>query len=147
MLVFFNPKTYHLVLFDVCMCERISKIIFSDHHNQHFEEACPWAIKDVLIFCEHDKQNQAKSNEGSDVNKEELDQLVDDLRRQIIPIMKNLYGHVGVHSYGGDSAKHQGHLKPGQEQSDGWGEHKRLLSKPAMNSSHPCVSQNVTQTK
>ena len=71
--------TYHLVLRYVIEGEVVCKVVFPDHHDQHFEEACPGVVKHFFILGEHDEEDHAKSDEGRYVNHEELDQLVDHL--------------------------------------------------------------------
>ena len=76
-------STYHLVLRYVVEGEVVRKVVFPNHHDQHFEEARPRVVKHLLVLGEHHKEHHAKGNQGCDVNHEELDQLVDHL---LLPI-------------------------------------------------------------
>ena len=72
-------STYHLVLGYVVEGEVVSKVVFPDHHDQHFEKACPRVVEHFRVFGKHYKEDHAESDEGRYVNHEELDQLVDHL--------------------------------------------------------------------
>ena len=72
-------STYHLVLGYVTEGEVVCKVVFPDHHDQHFEKACPRVVKHFIVLDQQDEEDHAKSDEGRYVNHEELDQLVDHL--------------------------------------------------------------------
>ena len=105
--------------------EVVRKVVFPNHHDQHFEKACPRVVKHFSVFGKHDKEDHAESDERRYVNHEELDQLVDHLvvyvyiKQAALLLLKTyLDRHVSVLPDGRTTTKHEGHLNPGKEQGN-----------------------------